>query len=754
MSLLLGWLAVSVVATQGSRLPTPAEPGSAVPTATEIELEVLENVKRQPLGDGTVEDLALPEEFLRRVADRIVRSSYEERYRIVVRDPAASGKGRDAASATASEGLARLLPLLCGALALTLAGWIFVARRKARTLAPVLFVATGNGPWGGGIEVHRPPTPHAVAVWRASLREARPSLRGFRAPRIGSASLEAVPIDLPVEPGLRRGAALVGVRLARDGLLATTAAAIEAVGVSEVERAGRTDRLIAMGLPVDWLESFTLAGNGGSGAEEIVRALARALESGSPSDAAKALLVGATFAYRPSLAGFAVATESGELGIAAVRLQISSPAYYSGPGDGSCLDLARQLVAVLPGVDFLASLEEKHLEGTLATLRTWPDGLTERLTLVSEGLPVAQWAQDNGKPGFVPTGSGSAAGAVILVPRYASRGEEGAVLVPGETFLAEGLASTGHRVHRSPLLFQGGDLLAVRDPRSGERLLLVGEANVWRNTSLGLSRDQVLEAFRIEFGVDRCAVLPAVSFHIDQELTVRAHGDRLIGFVADPGEAVRIVLRCGVSALETAGVLSAAQADQTRTDLDARRDLGFLEQVLPLLSSRSSAFGHFPESLANFFSAGPADSGVGNLQRFLLAIDLLTSRSMPVDELPLDPHSIAYLRSFRRQDEERARMIADLRGLGLDVARVPSLPEANRGIDYLNGVQDRDRYLMPAWGGLYAPLDEAAAGAFKRALGPSIAILPVYTGESQRRGGGVHCSASILPQPQESRVGR
>ena len=57
------------------------------PTPAELELEVLANVRNQPLGDGTVDDLALPEEFLRRVADRIVRSSYEERYRIVVEDP-------------------------------------------------------------------------------------------------------------------------------------------------------------------------------------------------------------------------------------------------------------------------------------------------------------------------------------------------------------------------------------------------------------------------------------------------------------------------------------------------------------------------------------------------------------------------------------------------------------------------------------------------------------------------------------------
>jgi hypothetical protein len=52
-----------------------------------IETEVLHNVKNQPLGKGTVDDLALPDEFLNRVSDRIIRKSFEERFRVVVPDP-------------------------------------------------------------------------------------------------------------------------------------------------------------------------------------------------------------------------------------------------------------------------------------------------------------------------------------------------------------------------------------------------------------------------------------------------------------------------------------------------------------------------------------------------------------------------------------------------------------------------------------------------------------------------------------------
>lgn len=67
------------------------EPASGLQAQAESELsvedEVLGNIKRQPVGSATIEDFALPDEFLRRFADRVIRSSYEERYRIVVHSP-------------------------------------------------------------------------------------------------------------------------------------------------------------------------------------------------------------------------------------------------------------------------------------------------------------------------------------------------------------------------------------------------------------------------------------------------------------------------------------------------------------------------------------------------------------------------------------------------------------------------------------------------------------------------------------------
>jgi hypothetical protein len=54
---------------------------------------------------------------------------------------------------------------------------------------------------------------------------------------------------------------------------------------------------------------------------------------------------------------------------------------------------------------------------------------------------------------------------------------------------------------------------------------------------------------------------------------------------------------------------------------------------------------------------------------------------------------------------------------------------------------------MPAYGGIYAPLDQAAKAAFEAAFGGRVRVVPVLCGESQRRSGAIHCSVSALPVP-------
>lgn len=80
--------------------------------------EVLGNVRAQPLGPATVGDLALPEPFLRRYADRILRGAYEDQFRVVIddsalppaREPTSLKSTSTAANATAAIGTAATEP--------------------------------------------------------------------------------------------------------------------------------------------------------------------------------------------------------------------------------------------------------------------------------------------------------------------------------------------------------------------------------------------------------------------------------------------------------------------------------------------------------------------------------------------------------------------------------------------------------------------------------------------------------------------
>jgi hypothetical protein len=79
---------------------------------------------------------------------------------------------------------------------------------------------------------------------------------------------------------------------------------------------------------------------------------------------------------------------------------------------------------------------------------------------------------------------------------------------------------------------------------------------------------------------------------------------------------------------------------------------------------------------------------------------------------------------------------------GWKVVAIPSMSDLYRSINYLNGIHHRNGYVMPVFGGFYAPLDNAATAAFRQALGSEFKITPILSAESQRHHGGVHCTAA------------
>lgn len=596
---------------------------------------------------------------------------------------------------------------------------------------------------------HEVPPP-TLEIWR-SLSEMRIPLPGFRAD-LTQPSLPASPASLPhdpLRPNVRKAAEHIVTRLAFDGLLATLEAAIDILGVAEFGAGEPADLelLRRIGLPVDLLPYFAAPGAHDGQAYSVVREVLRRKISRQPRERIRADLDLIPFQFRKSHPGFRATADSGGNAIGLFRFQFTRGDYWRGRGDGSALDIARQIVAAAPDAEYIASVEDRFVDPLLGFARQWNLSRPRQLTIITEPLPVSQWAQDNGKAGVISSpGVGDAATSTrltlaTLAPRYACRGEEGTLFVPGETFLLGGLAAAGHTVVQSPLLFQGGNVLIAEYPANGERTLLLGEAEVHRNVALGLTRDQVIEAFRIEFDAQRVEVLPAASYHIDYEVSVRAGPDRLIAFVNDARAAMIIVLRLGAKALNRAGLLDSTRLDEALRSLESASLAEFLRIVGPVVDGCAVAAGNYPESLTQHFSTGLSDSGVGNFQRFLLALDLATVGSAG-RAAPSDPAMAEYLSTFIRRDADRADIKSRLESLGFMVVPIPSLAEEDLSLNYLNGIHTKDMYLMPAAGGFYVELDAASTRAFSDALGPDVRIVPITCGESQRRLGAVRCAVA------------
>ncbi|MBI5362328.1 MAG: hypothetical protein HZA53_04055 [Planctomycetes bacterium] len=587
---------------------------------------------------------------------------------------------------------------------------------------------------GDAIQVVRVSPGRELTQLERDVREGRPPLRNFF-PAMGggvdpAGAWRSERWNLPTDERSSRAAEHVAKRLAPDGLLATLAWLAE----QEPERAGDRAWLTEIGLPVDWIDAFS-APDGGDALAWIAGRVAR----GAKATELAPEFARCPFHPRPTVVGFEAADDAGETAIGALRIQVPVAKYWQAREDGGGVDLTRCLAENLPEVELVGTIQQENLDPFLAIAREW--NLAARkapFTLIPQDVPVAQWAQDDGK-------AGRANGAVVtLAPRYASRQDEASSWTPGEMRALEFYAASGRRVARSPLLFQGGNLIVVRDPKRDERVLLVGEAELHRNTSLGLTFEQAAEAFRVEFGVKRVLVLPAVSYHVDYEVSPRVIGGELVCFVNDDEAAATAVLRITTDVLEREKKLDAAAATAARKALD-RRDAQGVESTLgPALFQSMVSPGMFKESFAKLFRSGAGDSHVANYHRIMLALDVLLVGG--AKESVADRFLQGFIDAFQSRARSRKELVELLRAQGWRVVQIPSLSDGARSLTYLNGVHARGLYLMPAWGGLFAPIDADVQARFERELGPDVRVVPILSGESQRRNGAVRCAVSVLPR--------
>lgn len=590
----------------------------------------------------------------------------------------------------------------------------------------------------------------------SSLPEAAPPNRGFRGNLFGW-----WPFDVPEQTTslrLRRATEYVTTSLARDGLLTTSANAIEILGVADQPPNSVVTRslLTKVGIPVDLLELFVSPdqqqpANASSKTwldwdriELVVSQLTEVVKNTEDAASRNRALAKWELRAAASPTYFRVATENGANSLAFLRLQLTRGDYWRGPGDGNGTDIARQIAAALPKLDLMIGIDELQIADFKATLNDWSLSEPNRVQLLPLIKPPTQWAQDSGKSGWV---NGQPA---TLIPRYANHSETLSVFeTDADADVWRALLDDGHYIAPSRLLFQGGNLMAVDDPVTNRRVLLVGEAEIYRNVALGLTEQQVCALFAAEFGVDEVLVLPAVSFHIDLEMTLRRQGDELVAYVANMQQAAVGVVLCGLPALAHSGALSSEAAENAANLLRSAELPQFLEIVLPAVESQTLAPGQYPQSFADHFSTSDVDSGIGNLHRFLIALDYLYHLSRG-SEQPTGPGiGDAYMRSLRRLDRDRAALHRMLRDRGWKVVEIPTFAMAKHSINYLNGIQADGLYIMPTYGGLYAPLDREVQAIFQQHLGDDVRIVPILCSESQRRVGGVHCSVAAYYQNDE-----
>lgn len=491
-------------------------------------------------------------------------------------------------------------------------------------------------------------------------------------------------------------------RLARDGLLGCLCALVRdgARTVAELEGAG---------FPVDLLRYF--GGPGAGGLDEWLGGIAARLARGEP---AARVVKSLQFRPVPAVAGFRVISDCGADAVQHMRLQWERHGRFVGEGDGSCADLLESVARFAIGEGVGVEVVSDRL----------PDGLAEGVEFRAQAPAPGQWARDAGV-------GGSCGGRLVrLAPWFVTVGEATSDLVPADDLAAAEDA-------RSALLFQGGDVIVYQDGVRRQRVALVGEAEVARNHALGLSAEQAVEALRVEFGVDRVVVLPAASFHIDQEVSVRSvAGGAPVAFVPDVLGGAGVVIRACLERLK--GEAGAAAALES---LARARGRDVLDRVWAVVGPYRQLDGHWPLALAERLSAGPGDNPVAHFQRFLGALDEWTAAVVSPEELA-DPYARAFLRSLKRRSKDRASVRAALAGLGLRVVGVPAMPDDGRGVNPLNMVHGPGFVLMPTVGGVLGALDVVAAGVVREAVGAGVRVVSIPSGESQCRDGGVRCSVS------------
>jgi len=619
-------------------------------------------------------------------------------------------------------------------------------------------------------------------------------------------------ISSPELPGdFSKAKNVVQRNLAESGLLKTLLKVMREVPELSYQQNGRANKslLEEIGLPVRLLSCYSSDDPPIAGLDQIVASIAKQSLKKGTGDVMKSQGTGAVkscqpkwkFDFVPSLPGFKLLPENGVCRIEAMRMQLYPLDYAKGPGDGCIVDIVRQMLLCTSHEKFLISVCPCEVNPFTGLLQAWNVPNPERIILMEDESVSSQWAQDNCKTGTLfDQWGGRFREYITLVPRFASVGEDYSEYRPSESFIFDQIQRAGWRVVQSPLLFQGGNVLPVKNLKTGELIVFAGQAELVRNTRLGLKPEEVLEAFRKEWGADRIEVLPPLSFHIDLEVSFRWHNGKLIAFVNDSMSAARLIVKCGIKGLCACSLLPESEARELIWWLEhsERAAEPKYSQLLQILWSKVNEFrdekGQFASDQADSFVISDEESGSANLSRFLLGLDLLSAahkegkkfwgklagapmrrggegergkggdgerlaKVAPMGRkgegesletgTPMadDQYSrkdlFEYYRLLLEREEQRVQLKKFLLSLGIEVIPLPSTSDDDVSLNYINAVQDLDSVYVPAFGGMFQDIDRKVLEIVQGSLGSKVKIYPIRNSVTQSQCGGVHCSVSV-----------
>ncbi|MDB6130396.1 MAG: hypothetical protein JWM04_1503 [Verrucomicrobiales bacterium] len=587
---------------------------------------------------------------------------------------------------------------------------------------------------GGFVSIQSPPLEKAeLNYWtRWNTPIIPPS--AFKAPfdPAGPFSSPQFPTNISQPPKVSRATAFIQKQLASLGLIETLAQSLIIIGPGEPIPSGANEQdfFLGIGIPFDFLQHFHSPRN-----LETYEYIKQCVQA-NPNDSAALheALKQIEFRYKASKPGLSLSLEDGTSDPSLLRLQMGG-GFRKGIIPGGSIEVSEHLLQAFTNANVVLTTPTEITTNLASAANSWWKlSRSNQLVFITTPYPLVAWAQDNGKPAFYINSSNKQE-HVTIIPRFASQGESVTTWFPGENAALNLFAKAGHSVIQSPLLFQGGNLLMIRNPATREKILITSETEIHRNIALGLNRTQVIEAFRTEFGGDRIVVLPLVSFHLDYDISIRVVGKDIYCLVNDPVSMAGLIVDKGISQLLSASKINPARAEILKTKTHSEKPGEAMREIQIILKNLQGPTGAYPASLAKLFAVQPSDAATFNLQIFCTAVDILEA----TDPRENSPTPASYLRSLKRTLDANEALHDELRKLEWKLIAVPSMPDLYKSANYLNGIQGERKFVMPGLGGYYSWLDSLVQSKIETALGNQITVEILLCADLQQNHGALHC---------------